>query len=153
NVPHVMPEIIVMSGLPASGKSTWLKTHAPDLPLVSLDQTRIEIGVEADENQGQVVQATRELARVQMRRKAPFAWDGTNISRLNRGAVLRLAQDYGYRIRIVALEAKPQALFKRNAERADTVPEKAILSMLRRWEYPLPSDAHELTVVGAWQGK
>lgn len=33
-------EVIVMSGLPGSGKSTWLRNMRPDLPVISLDMVR-----------------------------------------------------------------------------------------------------------------
>ena len=48
--------VTMMSGLPGSGKDTWLAANRPDLPVVSLDEVRVELDVEATEDQGEVIQ-------------------------------------------------------------------------------------------------
>lgn len=131
-----------MSGLPASGKSSWLRENAPGIAVVSLDQWRDQLGIEADERQGQVIQAAREAARVHMRRQEPFAWDATNLSRTMRQPLIGLFTDYGYRVRIVAVECAPQEIEARNSARRDPVPFKAIQHMLRKWEHPSPTECH-----------
>ena len=64
-VPHeeFACQVTVMSGLPGSGKDTWLSQHRADLPVVSLDDIRSELKVEPTENQGQVIQLARERCR------------------------------------------------------------------------------------------
>ena len=51
--------VTVMSGLPGSGKDIWLAANRADLPVVSLDDIRDELDVQAVENQGEVIQLAR----------------------------------------------------------------------------------------------
>ena len=55
--------VTMMSGLPGSGKDAWLAANRPDLPVVSLDDVRGELGVEATDDQGEVIQVARERCR------------------------------------------------------------------------------------------
>ena len=53
--------------------------------MVSLDAIRAEKGVSTWANQGQVIQAAYEQARVHLRAGQDFVWNGTNVTRQNRG--------------------------------------------------------------------
>ena len=60
-------KVTLMSGLPGAGKDTWLLTHRPALPVVSLDAVRAELEIDATENQGTVIQTAREHCREHLR--------------------------------------------------------------------------------------
>ena len=140
--------VTLMSGLPGTGKST--RAAALSQPVIALDAVRREMGVDADDEQGGVVQEARERARVLLRAKQGFVWDGTNLSRELRGLTLPLLLDYGARVRILYLEAPAGAAAQRNRERGrDAVPDAAIERMLRRWEVPTPAEAHEVAIEAA----
>ena len=94
-----------MSGLPGSGKDTWIARHASELPQISLDTIREETGAEPTGNQGAVVQAAREKARVLLRSGDDFVWNATNLSREIRGQVVDLLTAYDARLKIVYVEA------------------------------------------------
>jgi predicted kinase len=137
-------EVLLMCGLPAAGKDTWLRTHAPELPVVSLDDLRHELDVEPGEPQGQVVAAARERAREHLRRREPFAWNSTNLSRTQRAPLLELFLRYGARVRIVHVETSHREQTQRNTSRARPVPMQVIERMLERWQVPDPSEAHRV---------
>ena len=141
--------VTVMSGLPGSGKDTWLAANRPDLPVVSLDALRVELGVNpADKRgQGRVVQAARERAREHLRAGRAFAWNATHLSREQRQQTLQLLRDYDARVEIVHVETPHAALLERNRTRAAGLPDAAIEKMLRRWEMPDLTEAHDLTFV------
>lgn len=138
------PEAILMSGLPATGKSSWLAEHAPDLPRVSLDELRRSLGISPTGNQGAVIQAAKEAARTFLRAGQSFAWDATNLTRSQREPLIALMADYGFKVRIVALEAAPEEIDARNSKRPDPVPAAARAAMLAKWEHPSPIEAHVL---------
>lgn len=137
-------EIILMSGLPGTGKDTWISRHVPELPMVSLDHIRKELNVSPVEDQGKVVREAREQAKAFLRRKQPFVWNATNISRDIRQKQIRLFEQYGAAVRIVYLETDEAARRMQNAARADAVPEAAVEKMLRRMEFPLPEEAQRV---------
>lgn len=145
--------VTVMSGLPAMGKSTWIRTQtAPGATLagqamISLDAMREEMDVDPADNQGQLIQDARERARVLLRGRQPFVWDATNLGRSMRGQTIRLAADYGARIRVAYIEAPERAMLERNASRdGNQVPVQVMARMLRHWEVPTLAECHSLTL-------
>ncbi len=137
-------EAVMLSGLPAAGKNHWIAANLLDLPVVALDQLRQEFGIRPDRNQGKVIQEARERARELLRKRQPFIWNATNLSRQARRHAIDLFADYGARIRIVYLETDPATQRQRNAARARPVPDTAITRMLERWEVPDLTQAHSV---------
>ena len=123
-------EVILMSGLPGTGKDTWLAEYCPDLPVVSLDAVRRRMGALPTGDQGPVAQAARELAREHLRARRPFAWNATGLSARQRGQQVELFEQYGAAVRIVYLETAWDENLRRNARRPDAVPEDVIDEML-----------------------
>lgn len=139
--------VVVMSGLPGSGKDTWIVEHYPDLPVISLDMLREELDVAPTDDQGTVVQAAKARAREYLRRRESFIWNATNISRAIRNQVLSLLFDYKAEVRLVYVESSYRALFSHNASRVKAVPPAVIDRLLQRWEIPDLTEAHHLEYV------
>ena len=144
---------VLLSGLPAAGKDTWIAQHLAGMPVVSLDRLRSELGIAHGKPQGQVVQLARERAREHLRGARDFVWNATNLTRQTRGSLMQLFADYGARVRIVHLEAPADHLFTRNAARDDVVPQAVIENMLERWEMPDLTECHELDRVSSGAGE
>jgi len=141
-------EAVVMCGLPGSGKDTWLTINAPNIPVISLDDIREELGAEPTGNQGEVIQAAKERARVLLRSGTDFAWNATNLTRDLRSQLVDLFTNYHARVRIVHVEAPRESLFVRNDQRSRRVPPGAIERMIDRWEIP---DVTEAPIVEWWE--
>lgn len=137
-------EVTMLSGLPGSGKDTWVARHAGDRPVISLDGIRDEMDLEHGETPGQVIAAAKERAKEHLRAKRPFVLNATNISREIRGRWLDLFHEYGARVRIVMLETPWAELQRRNKKREHPVPPTVLDRLVEKWEPPDPTEAHVL---------
>jgi putative nucleotidyltransferase with HDIG domain len=138
-------EVVVMSGLPASGKDGWLARHRPGLPVVALDALREELDIDHGGGQGAIIAAARERARELLRRRDPFAWNATNISHTLRAGLIDFLTGYAARIHVVYIEVEAGEQEIRNRARRDPVPRAALARMLDRWSPPRPGEAHRVT--------
>lgn len=137
--------VIVMSGLPASGKNTWVTAHHPDLPVISFDDARDELGLRHGKNEGMVAHLAIDRAKALLRAKAPFIWNATNLSELMRKKTLDLLYAYQADVQLVYLEKPRAELLRRNARRDTSLSNKTLTGMLHRWDLPLPTEAHQVT--------
>jgi predicted kinase len=136
--------VTVMSGLPASGKDTWIAQNRDGQPVISLDVIRDTMGVSPSGDQAPVVAAAREQARVLLRAGEPFVWNGTNTTKQMRTRTIGLCAGYGARIEIIATESPPAVIARRNRDRANPVPAAVIDRLIRRWEAPDVTEAHQV---------
>jgi len=137
--------VVVMAGLPATGKNTWLAHERPGLPTVSLDDWRVRLGIPPDAaDQGPVVAAAVDEAKDHLRRHRPFAWNATGLTHRHRSRILNLVHDYGARSEIVHLETQEGVLRERNRARTRTVPDGVIDAMILDWECPDLTEAHRV---------
>ena len=134
----------MMSGLPGTGKDTWIAKNLPGLPMVSLDDIRRMLRISPTDNQGRVLQAAQEQARVLLRQKQPFVWNTTGLMKDTRQKQLRLFERYGARVRIVYLETGWTRRAEQNTGRAEPVPESAVCRMLARIALPLLDEAQRV---------
>lgn len=141
--------VLIMSGLPGSGKDTWLRCYRPDLPVVSLDRIREEAGVSPTENQGAVLQAGFEAARAHLREKRDFCWNATCLSVLTRRKIVGLCRDYDAHVKIVSLDVPLLTAFDRNRERDAPVPDEILLRLAQKREPVGPEETHELLSIDA----
>lgn len=139
--------VIVMCGLPASGKNHWVAQHHAGLPVVSFDDARTELGLRHGENEGAAAHHAVDKAKSLLRAKAAFVWNATHLSRQMRGKTLDLCLAYGAQVELVHLEASRSTLLARNSKRDTTLGNAALLGMLHRWEVPLPTEAHGLQLL------
>lgn len=123
-------EVILMAGLPASGKDTWIKKHYSHYPMISLDEIRRERKISPTDDQGIVIGAAREQAKEYLRKKQVFVWNATNLTPQIRQKQVDLFESYHASVRIVFLEAQWEEQLKRNRERKAEVPEGIICKML-----------------------
>ena len=148
-VPHenFTCNVTLMSGLPGSGKNTWLSRNRSETPVVSLDDIRSELDVEPTDNQGQVAQLAQERCRQLLRAGTSFAFNATNLLRQTRNRWLNLFVDYNARIEIVYIEPTLEKIIQQNKSRDQNVPEKVIHKLAAKCEPPTWIDCHELVMV------
>ncbi len=142
-------DVTVMSGLPASGKDYWIAAQGGHNEVVSLDDIRRALRIDAGEDQGKVVTEAREQARKHLRAGRDFTWNATNVSRQLRTKAVGLCADYKARVHIVYVEAPHNVVHTRNRARERPVPDKAMTRMLEKWEVPSRTEAHDVKWVTA----
>jgi predicted kinase len=137
-------EVILMCGLPGTGKDYWIQHHYPYLPMVSLDRLRQSMGILPTDEQGKIIQVGKELAKGYLQSELPFIWNATNIVRPTRAGLIRLFAGYHARVRIVYLELPIEQVLKQNRQRNRQVPTTVIHRFRDRLEVPNITEAHQL---------
>jgi len=136
--------VTMLSGLPGVGKNFWVAAHMPELPVVSLDNLRDELGVEAVDDQGKVAQLGRERCREHLRAGRSFVFNATNLLRQTRRRWIDLFADYDARIEVVYIEPPLPVALARNARRPSPVPERVIRRLAEKCEPPTFAESHGL---------
>ena len=129
-------EVILMAGLPGTGKDTWIRENTPDIPMISLDAWRAKLGIAPGANQSKVLAAARDEAREYLRKKQPFVWNATSLIEAHRSSQISLFEAYGASVRTVFLETDWNEGLRRNSERQARVPESVIENMLSKMTLP-----------------
>ncbi len=137
-------DVILLSGLPLSGKDSWIEKNKAGMPVVSLDNIREEMQIPPTKGSGMVAQAALEQARGFLRKKEPFLWNATNIMEETRQKLVRLFAGYGARVHLIYLEVPYEELLVRNRKRERYIPEPVLEDMIRKLELPMPWEAHEV---------
>lgn len=136
------PRVVVMCGLPASGKNTWVEKNCRGAPVVSFDDARAELGLRHGKNEGMVAHAAIEKAKQLLRQKIPFVWNATHVSQQTRKKTLDLLFAYHAEVDVVYVEAPRKVIFSRNENRDTSLSNKRIEEMLFKWEVVVPTEAH-----------
>lgn len=138
--------LVIMSGLPASGKSTH--AGALDMQVVSLDELRTRLDGHGRQLSGRVRQAAGAAIRTALAAGESCCLDATGLTRQARSPWLRLGREYGALVEIHCIETDVEQLLARNRARSGRarVPDGVLASMAASWQMPSPDEAHEIRV-------
>lgn len=142
-------EVVLLSGLPGSGKDSYVQKNLKDWPVVSIDEIRRKNKIDPTDKKGngQAIQLAKEQARVFLRRKTSFVWNATNITRSMREQLIDLFLTYRAKVRIVYIEVPYATLRSQNRDREHIVPAAALEKMIDKLEVPTLDEAHEVEYV------
>ncbi len=129
--------MILLIGIPGSGKSTW--AGAQGCTILSSDEMRLTLS--GDENNqtihGKVFGAMRHLLRARLEIGAsPTIIDATNLRRRDRKVWLRLIAKYGGSAEAVHFDVPLALALERNSQRSRIVPEAVVQQMFVRLQPP-----------------
>jgi predicted kinase len=134
-------KIIIIVGLPGSGKSTYLARLGVNA--ISSDEIRRLI---ADDPRDQSMNARifasiRYLVRQRIAAGRPETYvDATHLTRWERLPYIRLAQRHGCEIEALFFDVPTEVCIQRNQARDRIVPNQAILDMARNIEPPTEAE-------------
>lgn len=129
--------IIVLVGLPGSGKSTYLEKLGATA--LSSDHIRwLLVDDATDQSIHRDVFATvRYLLRRRLQLKRPATYiDATNLTRKDRRAYIKMGDLYGCRVEAVYFDVPIEVCKERNRGRTRVVPEEAIEMLAARLQVP-----------------
>lgn len=129
-------EVVMLCGLPGTGKDYWISRHCKDMPVVSLDDIRRSHKLSPEGSQGYVASLGKEEAKTYLRKHQSFVWNATNLTVDIRRQLIDLFESYGASVRLVYLETDLETQSRRNAGREDKVPEKTLDAFLRKLSVP-----------------
>jgi predicted kinase len=124
---QMTPRLVILTGLPASGKSTWASEQAA--AVLSSDHLRwMLVDDEADQTVHRPVFATlRFLLRKRLELRRPLTLvDATNLTPQERRPYIRTAQMYGCRVESVYFDTSVEICKARNRARSRVVPEEVL---------------------------
>ena len=139
-----MPTILILIGVPGSGKSTYYANSKDKFPThvyINMDSLRKQLtGSEADQSKNAEV-----AALAQSTLKAALAhgwelivWDNTSARPKYRKEVIQEAKKFNYKVEGVYFKVPIEVAKDRNSKRKNVVPEEVIDNMFKNLEQNPP---------------
>lgn len=125
--------IVLLVGLPGSGKSYWLEQNR--LPALSSDSTRIQLtgDVTNQTNNRLIFSTLRTLCAARLKAGCEVTYiDSTALALWERRSWIRFAELHGCDIECVFFDVPIEVCLRRNAARYRVVPDEAMQRMAAR---------------------
>lgn len=136
-----MKKLIILMGVPASGKSTWvkeyMKEHASDTCVVSRDEIRLRFGEYNHKHEKEVTLIEEQDTEDAMKSGCDIINDATNLNPKHLPRWEKMAKKYGYEIEYVKFHVPIHTALERdkNTDRSHHVGKRGIKNFYRLY-YP-----------------
>lgn len=132
------PRVVLLVGLPGSGKSTWA---AGKPGVLSSDALRALLADDPDNQQihSRVFRVLRVVLKQRLELKRPLTYiDATNLTPKERSPYIKMAQLLDSDIEALFFDVPPEECIRRNQARDRKVPREVIEAMSRKLVPPNP---------------
>jgi predicted kinase len=121
--PVAEPTLIVVSGLPGTGKSYFSKRLAERMPFLVLESDALRKALfsppsYSPRESAQLFQTIHRLVRDLLKKGIPLILDATNLSERFREQLYNIADQLGVKLVLVCVEAPPEVVYRRLKGRA-----------------------------------
>lgn len=150
-------QVVILSGFPGSGKSTYRNTFLKDYKVVCLDDIRKELNVRPgdwdDERKKDVSGVAHKRFKELLAKGEKIVIDRICLSPRTRKKLIGFVRSYKVKskISLVYLEPPIKTLTIQNKDREDPVPVKFVLEMFRSFEYPDKLEAHSVEYLSTFK--
>jgi predicted kinase len=145
---RLRPRLVVLVGLPGSGKSSWAKRQ--NVAIISSDNVRFLLG---DDENDQTIHAdvfatARYILRRRLQLRRPLTiLDATNLSRRERRPYIKTAQLYDCQVEAMFFDTPVEICKARNRGRERVVPDDIIDVMAGRLRTPTIDEGFDVVTV------
>jgi predicted kinase len=133
-------ELILLQGLPGSGKTTWARQHCIEnfwFRRVSKDDIRAMIGGEYSKpNEDTVIEIRNRIVDLLLDEDYSVVVDDTNLNTRHRVKLQNLCSKYGAEYRVMTFDTPLDECIARDAQRPQPVGEAVIRKMDEQWHGP-----------------
>jgi len=140
-------QVTLLAGMPAAGKDFWIDSQKDGSPIISLDNIRKQLDIKATQNQGKVIQEARRQFCTFLRNKESLIFNATNIVRSTREKWIRLAHQYGAKVKIVYIERDLETMLSSNEKRSNPVPRTIWWKLFNKLDIPDITEAHKVIII------
>lgn len=130
-------KVILLVGLPGSGKSTWLAERG--LKAISSDSLRELLLDDARDQSAnaRVFALVRHVLRERLRLNRPVTYiDATNLTRKERRQYVKIARSFNATIEALVFDTPLEECKRRNSRRERVVPEDAMDRLAAKYQAP-----------------
>ncbi len=141
-----MAKLIILCGLPGSGKSSYAENYKAVDDIISADYTVIHSSdtireelfgdASSQEDNGRVFELMRKRTQEDLRAGKTVIYDATNVTRKARKSAMACAHPVNDTIECHVIWATPEECIRRDGLRNRKVGPAVIDKMLRRWQSP-----------------
>jgi predicted kinase len=144
--------LVLLCGLPRSGKSTWVKNNKKDAIVVSLDEIRKEIFGHQFHGPSEyfVMGIAKSMVRLLLAQHKSVIVDATNVRRQWRAEWENLAEERSAKCAIICFKTPLEVCLKRNevCPENEQVPVDVLVSMNERFELENPISYPDMDSTG-----
>ena len=151
-----MPNVFIMIGFPGSGKSTYIKNHLNNFPIVSRDVARIELGFCSEgekylgtkEEENMVTSYCDGLLTEYAQLGVDFVIDNTHLRKKYRQDIIDKVKPYGYRINYIYMYVDTNTCVQRRKQDGFGDKAEEIIERMRySFDCPSKEECDYLTIV------